>query len=308
MSTQQEIDLEARIGDLERQIAELGAKVNPLYSGGMDRYIHSGYIQWDGIQMRVDNNGQQFQSRDSFENIAMWFVPVLSTNPSSQTPHGYVSGLMNSTSVTLKLRANDGLGNVAQAYVYADDDLDSSAFVSDISNDDISVQTRVTHKTLNGQTWGILVLANTCLRIAPFGADPTGVQGGDMWYRTDTNKFRVRFTGGPTKNMAIEDTLIHGDGSELTVATGAVTITTGYHRVDTESDAASDVLDTVSGGTTGQILVLRAENDARSVVAKDGTGNLKLAGDCTLDNTEDTLTLIYNGTNWLELARSNNGA
>ena len=111
----------------------------------------------------------------------------------------------------------------------------------------------------------------------------------------------------PHPNMSVSHR-IHGDGSELTISTGAVTITTAYHRVDTQSDAASDDLDTVSGGTTGQILVLRAENDARSVVAKDGTGNLKLAGDCTLDNTEDTLTLIYNGTNWLELSRSDNGA
>ena len=111
----------------------------------------------------------------------------------------------------------------------------------------------------------------------------------------------------PHPNMSVSHR-VHGDGSELTISTGAVTITTAYHRVDTQSDAASDDLDTVSGGTTGQILVLRAENDARSVVAKDGTGNLKLAGDCTLDNTEDTLTLIYNGTNWLELSRSDNGA
>jgi hypothetical protein len=37
---------------------------------------------------------------------------------------------------------------------------------------------------------------------------------------------------------------------------------------------------------------------------------LKLAGDCALDNEEDTITLIYSsGLNaWLEIARSNNGA
>lgn len=56
---QQEIDLEARIGELERQLAEVTAKVNPLYSGGFDRFIHSGYVQWDGIGLRLNDTGIQ---------------------------------------------------------------------------------------------------------------------------------------------------------------------------------------------------------------------------------------------------------
>lgn len=95
--------------------------------------------------------------------------------------------------------------------------------------------------------------------------------------------------------------------TELTVATGAITITKSYHRIDTEADAASDDLDTISGGTAGDILVLRAENTARTVVVKDGTGNIQSEGDMSLDNSQDTITLIFDGTNWLETARSNNG-
>lgn len=101
---------------------------------------------------------------------------------------------------------------------------------------------------------------------------------------------------------------IAGTQTELTIATGVVTATKSYHSIDTQSDAASDDLDTINGGSEGQILVIRANNAARTVVAKDGTGNLKLAGDMSLDNSEDTLTLIFDGTNWLEMARSNNGA
>jgi hypothetical protein len=99
-----------------------------------------------------------------------------------------------------------------------------------------------------------------------------------------------------------------GATTELTIASGVITITRSYHRIDTESDGASDDLDTISGGITGDTLVLRAENDARTVVVKDGTGNIQTAGDCTLDNVQDTITLIFDGTNWLETARSNNGA
>lgn len=99
-----------------------------------------------------------------------------------------------------------------------------------------------------------------------------------------------------------------------TIASGVATVSFGasYMRIDTESAAASDDLDTlsISIAANGFIVVIQAANSARTVVAKDGTGNMKLNGDCTLDNLEDTLTLIYNGneSTWYEVCRSNNGA
>lgn len=96
--------------------------------------------------------------------------------------------------------------------------------------------------------------------------------------------------------------------TELTIATGVVTVTQSYHTIDTESDDATDDLVTINGGTAGQVLTIRAINSARTVVAKDGTGNLQIEGDMTLDNAQDTLTLIYDGSNWLETGRANNGA
>jgi len=113
----------------------------------------------------------------------------------------------------------------------------------------------------------------------------------------------------PSVTLQVGGNFAMGTGGELTVSTGSVTATHSYHTVDTESDASTDDLDTISGGVVaGQIIVIKAENTARSVVAKDGTGNLKLAGDFTMDNTEDTLMLVYDGSNWLEVTRSNNGA
>lgn len=94
--------------------------------------------------------------------------------------------------------------------------------------------------------------------------------------------------------------------SELTIATGAVTATAGYHRVDTEADAASDDLDTITAGTgvtEGFVLVLRAENVAR-VVTLTESGNMLLNGTYALSATDRTITLLYDGTNWRELARS----
>lgn len=98
------------------------------------------------------------------------------------------------------------------------------------------------------------------------------------------------------------------DRGELTIASGVVTVTGSYHTVDTESDAASDDLDTINGFSDGYVLVIQAENDARTVVAKDGTGNLNLAGDFSLDSNQDTLAIMYSDalTAWVELSRSSN--
>src|SRR5262245_59128466 len=98
-----------------------------------------------------------------------------------------------------------------------------------------------------------------------------------------------------------------GASTELTIAAGVVTATAGYFSVDTEANAAADDLDTItagSGAIEGSIVILRAENVARIVTVKDGTGNLLLRGDCPLSATDRTLTLLYDGTNWRELARS----
>jgi len=99
-------------------------------------------------------------------------------------------------------------------------------------------------------------------------------------------------------------------GGALTIASGVVTVVNSYHAIDTEGAGATDDLDTINGGVDGMILTIRANNDARTVVVKDGTGNIQIAGDMTLDNTQDTITLRYDGTltAWLEIGRAASGA
>lgn len=85
--------------------------------------------------------------------------------------------------------------------------------------------------------------------------------------------------------------------TELTIAAGVVTKTQAWHTIDTQDDDPSDDLVTINGGTDGYILVIRAENAARTVVLKHGTGNLELGGsDITLADTDLMVPLIYDGT------------
>jgi hypothetical protein len=110
----------------------------------------------------------------------------------------------------------------------------------------------------------------------------------------------VSATGNNTlsgSNTFTGKVLLPTDG-ELTIATGAVTVTGAFHTIDTESDAASDNLDTISGGADGQVLQIRADNDARTVVVKHNTGNIYNPGaaDISLDNYYNVLNLRYDGT------------
>ena len=84
--------------------------------------------------------------------------------------------------------------------------------------------------------------------------------------------------------------------------------------LDTQAAAATDDLDTITVPAAleshdGLVMTLRAVDSTHTIVVKDGTGNLSLAGDCSLDNEEDTITLHYVSalTKWLELSRSDNG-
>jgi hypothetical protein len=60
--------------------------------------------------------------------------------------------------------------------------------------------------------------------------------------------------------------------SELTIAAGAITPTSGLHSVDTELDAASDDLDAIDQTNLpdGSLLFIRNDTDGRAVVVKHG--------------------------------------
>lgn len=94
----------------------------------------------------------------------------------------------------------------------------------------------------------------------------------------------------------------------LTIASGVVTATQTNHAIDTEAAASTDDLDTISGGVADQILIIRAANDARTIVVKHGTGNIFLNGaaNFSLDDSKDRLLLQKMGSNWVQIGASNN--
>ena len=130
----------------------------------------------------------------------------------------------------------------------------------------------------------------------------------EEFVHTEHNTNGTHGTLNTTGDVKAGGFISFGSPSELTIAGGAITATKSYHTVDTAGDASTDNLDTINGGSDGNILVIRPESNLRTVVAKDVTGNLTLAGDFSMGANSDTLTLIYDAETsaWIELSRSDN--
>lgn len=90
---------------------------------------------------------------------------------------------------------------------------------------------------------------------------------------------------------------------EYTIASGAITPQTASFTVDTESDAASDNLDTINIAhfRNGDVIALAPANDARTIVVTHNVGNIRTVSgsSITLDTTDKWIFLRYNGTNWI---------
>ena len=106
----------------------------------------------------------------------------------------------------------------------------------------------------------------------------------------------------------------YGAETDLTIDTGVIAVTQTYHSIIVENGAGqgNDQLDTATGGSKGDILILKSNTSGGSdtVTVADGTGagTFILAGNANfvLDHIDDRLICIHNGTEWVEISRSSN--
>jgi hypothetical protein len=145
------------------------------------------------------------------------------------------------------------------------------------------------------------------------GRVKTAVAGATLALLADANVTNLTLSGASGSELLtaagsvkVTDFLRIPRKSTLTISSGVVTATGSSHNLDTEAAAATDDLDTINGGTEGDILILCTAVSSRDVTLKDGTGNLSLAGDFALLTSQYRIVLYYNGTNWQELSRSAN--
>lgn len=125
---------------------------------------------------------------------------------------------------------------------------------------------------------------------------------------------KILVVNGAGEGISMGGTYAEGYGflapTELTIDAGIIAVTGSskwrFHSIDTEGDAASDNLTTINGGNAGEILILQAINDARTIVCQVGA-SLKLSYEYSLNNIEDKLMLVCISSGvWHELTRSSN--
>ena len=106
-------------------------------------------------------------------------------------------------------------------------------------------------------------------------------------------------------NLTVNDKL-NTQPNTATISSGAITYTGAYMVVDTEGGASSDTLDTISGGTAGDRLLLRGATSGQNIIISDNTGNIQTSNNAnfTLEPTHlDSAEFYYNGSNWIQTAR-----
>lgn len=97
------------------------------------------------------------------------------------------------------------------------------------------------------------------------------------------------------------DTLRLTPATAITV-TQDLTITAGgsYQPIVAEGNVSTGI---VAAGSAGDVLTL--VNDSNTTIVISDTGTLKLSGNLSLGQY-DSVTLVSDGTNWVQLATSNN--
>lgn len=93
-----------------------------------------------------------------------------------------------------------------------------------------------------------------------------------------------------------------GTDTTVNISGGIIAITKSRHLVETEASAASDDVDTITGGVEGDVLMLQCVSASRVVTLKHNTGNIwfRDGADRSLYDVYQTIVLIFDGFKWTD--------
>jgi len=107
-------------------------------------------------------------------------------------------------------------------------------------------------------------------------------------------------------NIIVGGFLNYGSPIILPLVSDAVTATKSYHTIAAET-GTSDTLDTINGGTTGDIIIIKP--DTGDTITIDVTGNILLEnGSPLVLSFDDFAGFLYDGSTWLEVFRASPAA
>jgi hypothetical protein len=195
----------------------------------------------------------------------------------------------NATSTTDGSLQTDGGLSVVLDAVFGDDVFllsDSAVFNMGAGND-----FTITHDGTTGAT-----IAGNPITITSAGAATWSTSSGALTISTGSGDLTL----DPTTNTILEKAAVL-KYSELTLSSGVITVTSNYHTIDTEGNASTDDLDTISGAAVGQFLILQPASSGRDVTIKNGGGNIytRDGADVVMTSTSTPLLLLFdNASVW----------
>jgi hypothetical protein len=137
------------------------------------------------------------------------------------------------------------------------------------------------------------------------------IQGGDPVLIPATSSGYFLKDDGTWANVPGSQKVAFGAESDLTISSGAVTVTQTYHSIVVEGGVGSgaDTLSSAAGGSEGDMLIIKPNTSGANdqVTVADGTGAgafiLNDGLDFIMNHVDDRLMLIHNGTEWVEQGR-----
>ena len=132
----------------------------------------------------------------------------------------------------------------------------------------------------------------------------------------NTNKFNVTAASGNTTiagTLAVTGKSTFTAGNVFTKVSTTLpdattfAVTGGWHELTSQS-STTDTIEGITGGVAGQILILTAAA-THTITLTDGTDTNDFMLGANIDivgNNGDTVTLMFNGTNWLKIAHGDN--
>jgi hypothetical protein len=281
-----------------------------------DHYLDSSENGHRGVKLTAcnirtyANVGISLDHTTDFSAVnTIWEFPSLSGGDSNSDDSGKIVGTANTGNITL-------IGGAENT------DLGIYDLCTTIAGKVISID--------NGAFENILVSDGAAIvRLAPQGSvgDPMIqlVNAGDYVTDSVNNGWQIRYDHSDSDNLLklswensqmfsltnsgtitsaerVTGRLNFGASEVLTISSGEITLTDGLgnFRISTESSASTDDLDTINGGSEGDVVFIRATNSSNTIVLKDSTGNIRTNGsvDLSLDNSQDLVMLVFDGTNW----------
>tara|TARA_R100000781_G_C4072360_1_gene124899 strand:- start:5 stop:1366 length:1362 start_codon:yes stop_codon:yes gene_type:complete len=132
---------------------------------------------------------------------------------------------------------------------------------------------------------------------------------GDDKFTVDTDNGDTTITGTLAvtgKSTFTGGAILQKESTTLSAAT-TFAVTKGWHEL-TSNSGYTDSIVGATGGTAGQILILTAAT-GHTITLTDGTdsNDFMIGSDIPIvGDNRDTVTLIYNGTNWLKIGHGDN--